>query len=312
MAHVKQYVFFDFEMLCAEKGMTFEKMEAIRLGAVKYDIETESTCYFDQYIRPINRKPLTAFCKKLTGITDADLAEANDFKTVFEQFLTWVGGVKKSRFFSWSNSDLTRLKLDAAMHHVPLTTMKKIETRYIDFQAIFTKRVAKNNPSVESALGLYGLSFIGEKHHPMYDAYNTLRIYLSFLNKPLESDLLMLKQFVFAEVPDDRNELNQRLLTMFHKDITAFFSGLTEMYCMKKDAVKMVRKVRQLVKKYENILLNRSGLFSKEIVENVGLLVQFYHDLLIAFEEHHQHSAKLMILDETMVEPIYDLILKQG
>ncbi|MEK1832729.1 hypothetical protein AAAC51_38820 [Priestia megaterium] len=42
MADVKQFIFFDFEMLCSNKGMPFEDMEAIRLGAVKYNIETEN------------------------------------------------------------------------------------------------------------------------------------------------------------------------------------------------------------------------------------------------------------------------------
>ena len=128
----------------------------------------------------ISPEPLSNFCKTLTGIKDEDLQDAASFKVVFKDFLTWVGGVKKSRFFSWSPSDLSRLKLDALKHEVSQSTINKIEKRYVDFQAIFTKRVSNSNVSVEGALKLYELDFIGEKHNPMYDAYNTLRIYLQF------------------------------------------------------------------------------------------------------------------------------------
>lgn len=311
MANVKQFVFFDFEMLCSDKGMPFSDMEGIRLGAVKYDIETEEISSFDRYIQPINREPLSRFCKELTGIDDADLAEANDFKEVFGDFLMWIGGVKKSRFFSWSTSDLSRLKLDAEKHGIPLTTIQKIEKRYIDFQAIFTKRVSRNNLSVENALHLYGLHFIGEQHNPMYDAYNTLRIYLSFLNEPAKSDFIMLNQFILEEVPPEIEQINSMLNECLIQDSQVLIDELNEMYKMK-DAAKMIKRIRRLVEKYENILINRSGLFSQENVFQVGLLVDFYHDLLVTYDEHLQYSSKIMIFDESIKQTLNQLSLKRG
>ncbi|MBU9714062.1 3'-5' exonuclease [Evansella tamaricis] len=310
MAETKQYIFFDFEMLCSNRGMSFEEMEGIRLGAVKYDLKTKEVTYFDQYIRPCNPRPLSSFCKKLTGIKDEELQGAETFKIVFEEFLSWVRGIKKSRFFSWSTSDLTRLKLDAKRHEVPITTIKKIEMRYIDFQAIFTKRVSKNNPSVENALEFYGLSFIGEKHNPMYDSYNTLRIYLNFLNLPFQTDIIMLKQFIFDEVPPVK-EINNLLNQEFQKDINEFTLDLKEIYRMK-DAGKIIKRTRRMVEKYENILINRSGIFSKENVWDVGCLVEFYHELLFTFEEHSFYSSKVMILDEHILHPIHRLYYKEG
>ncbi|GAE34738.1 3'-5' exonuclease [Halalkalibacter akibai] len=226
MAKVKQFIFFDFEMLCANKGLTFEAMEAIRLGAVKYDLETEQITSFDQFIKPISTKPLSNFCKTLTGIKDEDLQDAASFKVVFKDFLTWVGGVKKSRFFSWSPSDLSRLKLDALKHEVSQSTINKIEKRYVDFQAIFTKRVSNSNVSVEGALKLYELDFIGEKHNPMYDAYNTLRIYLQFLDQPLASDLIMLKTFIFETEDFPIEQMNKQLQRKLMKEVSSFSEKL--------------------------------------------------------------------------------------
>ncbi|WP_195783123.1 3'-5' exonuclease [Priestia megaterium] len=311
MADVKQFIFFDFEMLCSNKGMSFEDMEAIRLGAVKYNIETEDIEFFDRYIQPTKRVSLSRFCTELTGIKDTDLVGASNFKNVFEDFLTWIGGIKKSRFFSWSTSDLSRLKIDAVKHEISLATIKKIEQRYVDFQAIFTKRVSKNNVSVENGLALYNLQFEGKKHNPMYDAYNTLRIYLSFLNEPVQSDFIMIKQFILEEVPQNIKEMNAALRKAIQKDLHIFAEELNEMYKMK-DAVKIIKRTQRIVKKYENILINRSGLFSEENSFYAGLLLDFYHNLLLCYNEHLEYSSKIIILDESTLYPLNQLSLKRG
>ncbi len=46
------------------------------------------------------------------------------------------------------------------------------------FKQFLPKRVSKNNVSVENRLALYNLQFEGEKHNPMYDAYNTFSSHL--------------------------------------------------------------------------------------------------------------------------------------
>ncbi|MBD8067994.1 3'-5' exonuclease [Bacillus sp. PS06] len=313
MAEIKQYVFFDFEMLCSTNGMTFSDMESIRLGAVKYDIDTEKVDYFDHYIRPIHFKKLSYFCKQLTGIKDEDLIGAPSFHEVFDLFIEWVGGIKKTRFFSWSKSDLSRLKIDAVLHDISPSTIKKIEKRYVDFQEIFTKRVTKNQFSVENALALYGLHFIGEKHNPMYDAFNTLRIYLAFLNEPVKTDLVMLRQFIFVD-PDEVPELkdiNQRLSNYLSSEIQQFVQNLTDIYSLK-DFHKVLKSIRKLVEKYENIICNRSGLFSKRNILIVRKFVDFYHEMLFAYQEHSNHSSRIIILNEYIVQPIEFLTLKRG
>lgn len=308
MAETKYFVFFDFEMLCSNRGMKYENMEAIRLGAVKYEIASEKVTSFDRFIKPINRRPLTAFCKELTGIKDSDLVDAAPFNEVFTDFLTWVGGIKKTRFFSWSKSDLSRLKIDAEKHQVSPVTIKKIEYRYVDFQAILSKRVSKENLSVQNALDLYELEFEGKQHNPMFDAYNTLRIYLSFLNQPVKSDLIMLNHFVFDKVLTNRVKVNGLLKKQMQKDLEQLTVELKEMYKLR-HAQKMIKQVKRLSQKYENILINRSGLFSVEVIQTAKIIKDFYEDLLVSYQEHFRHSSKIMILDEHLVAPIKQLAI---
>jgi len=220
--------------------------------------------------------------------------------------------VKKSRYFSWSPSDLSRLKIDAEKHELPFRTIDKIKKRYIDFQAIFNKRVAKGNISVEDALTLYGMEFIGEKHNPMYDAYNTLRIYLSFLNERVQSDLIMLKRFIFEEeVPLETDQINLNLNNYIRQDAALITGQLREVSRMR-NAKKLLKPVRRIVEKYENVLINRSGLFSEENVLHARILVTLYHELLLSYNEHYSYSSKIIIFDEYMLQPLHQLSLKQG
>ncbi|HWO75196.1 MAG TPA: 3'-5' exonuclease [Bacillus sp. (in: firmicutes)] len=303
MADLQQYIFFDFEMLCSNRGMKFEEMEAIRLGAVKYDLQTQKISYFDRFIRPQNQKKLTPFCTELTGITDDDLNNAQDFKEVFAEFLYWVGGVKRSQFFSWSKSDLARLKIDAARNELPSRTIQKIEKRYVDFQAIFSKRVTKAHFSVQNALELYGKEFIGDMHNPMWDAYNTLQIYLCFLNERLNSDLIMLKQFILNEVPDEIDKINASVSKAIKDDILFLYREGRDVIKMS-DAYKFLKKAKRLAEKYENIIINRSGIFSKKNIEDARSIGRFYEDLRVTYDIHKAYSSKIMIMDEHSVRPL--------
>ncbi|OIJ18951.1 exonuclease [Anaerobacillus alkalidiazotrophicus] len=304
MTEVKQFIFFDFEMLCREEGMPFSNMEGIRLGAVKYDLNKEDITYFDRYIQPKQLQPLSSFCINLTKIKDEDLVKASRFPVVFQEFLNWVGNLEESRFFSWAKNDLTRLELDASIHHIPQQTITTIKSRYVDFQALFSKRVAKVNPSVENALALYNLRFEGEKHNPMYDAYNTLRIYLAFSKDVHKSDLIMLKQFIFNDqeinpLTNINTELKRYVLTDIHQLMTEV-PIITNIRTTRK----LVKRTMKLVKKYENIQINRSRIFDEEILLYVRLLVEFYNELLISYKEHFSNGCKIVILHEHMPLPL--------
>ncbi|PMC34873.1 exonuclease [Bacillus sp. UMB0899] len=304
MADIKQFVFFDFEMLCSDTGMAFDEMEAIRLGAVKYDLETEKVSYFDQFIRPQNTEPLTKFCKDLTGINDEDLVNAESFKEVFTGFLEWVGGIKKTKYFSWSPSDLFRLKIDTMRHEIPERTLKKIEQRYTDFQKVFTIQVSKKPISVEDALKLYNLEFIGEKHNPMYDAYNTFRIYQTFMNKPIQSDLIMVQKFILNDIqPIDLKDMNIKLRTQLYNDARQVSNQLRHIYRLN-DMKKLLKPIGRTALKYENVVLNRSGIFSEDTIHYAQCFLSFYEDFVHTYNEHFSYSSKTVILHEHQLRPI--------
>lgn len=306
MAELKQFVFFDFEMKCDDRGMAYEEMEAIRLGAVKYELDTKTITTFDRFIQPTSLEPLSEFCKKLTGISDLDLNAADTFPDIFEEFLYWVGGVKKTRFFSWSKSDMSRLKIDSALHELPDVTINKIENRYVDFQETFSKRVSKDNLSVENALALYGVEFTGEAHNPMYDAYNTLQIFLNYYSDPLTTDMQMVKAFIIPNEDIDAKNINQKVGNAVMKDLFLLKENLRSVFRLR-DAKKLLKKVSKSVEKYENILINRSGIFSEDVQDLVRLLKIFHKELNESYQEHFVYSSRIMILDDHSMNSIKNL-----
>ncbi len=307
MAEVKQYVFFDFEMLCSNRGMPFANMEGIRLGAVKYNLETKEIAYFDRFIKPKQSKPLSQFCKSLTQINDEDLATANQFPVVFQDFVSWVDDINQSRFFSWSVNDLLRLELDASSYDFPQAIITNIKERYIDFQAIFTKRVSKTNLSVENALALYQLRFEGEKHNPMFDAYNTLRIFLAFNEQLVSTDLIMLQQFIFTDKNITFNSnINLQLKNYIKHDLQNLFKEITVISNIR-TGKKLVKRTGKLVKKYENILINRAQLFNEEILLYIRVLSEFYRELRLTYRQHDLYGCKTMIIDEHLTTSIQRL-----
>ncbi|MEN8699895.1 3'-5' exonuclease [Bacillus infantis] len=297
MAELTQYVFFDFEMLCSNKGMLFEDMEAIRLGAVKYDLLTEELSFFDEYIKPENHKPLSMFCKRLTGIEDKDLRDADGFADVFTTFLYWVNGVKKTRFYSWSKSDLSRLNADAARHGIPAATIEKINSRYVDFQEVFSNRAANNTPSVENALGLYGLDFVGETHNPMFDSYNTLRIFFAFERNPQLTEKIMAERFILPGRTLSIDQINVEVKSQFAKDMEEFFSSLQWIYKMK-EAQQLVKRAKRICKRYKNVAGSTSGIFDEELRKDAKDFILFYEGLKKNYLEHITYSSRILILDE--------------
>jgi inhibitor of KinA sporulation pathway (predicted exonuclease) len=306
MAELKQFVFFDFEMKCDDQGMAYENMEAIRLGAVKYDLSSKAIDTFDRFIQPATQEPLSDFCKKLTGISDREINSADMFPEVFKEFLYWVGGVKKTRFFSWSKSDLSRLKMDSRLHELPSVTIEKIENRYVDFQHVFSKRVSKNNLSVENALALYGVKFQGETHNPMYDAYNTLQIFLNYYSQPLLSDVEMVKAFILPDEEVDVSTVNGQVRKAVITDLANMTENLRFAFRLR-DAKKLLKRVDKTVKKYENILINRSGVFSEDVQQLVRILNHFHEELRESYQEHYACSSRVLILNDHSVHSIKNL-----
>jgi inhibitor of KinA sporulation pathway (predicted exonuclease) len=152
--------------------------EIIEIGAVileEINGEFIQTGHFDEIVKPIIHPKLSAFCKKLTPITQKEIDESNFFPQVITNLRNKVKKItngkscKKVIFASWGGFDKKQLLKDCKLHkiHYPFGTHWDVEKSF--------SRFTNNNKrySVEKALKYLDQHFIGKKHRGGDDAINT-------------------------------------------------------------------------------------------------------------------------------------------
>ena len=77
--------------------------EIIQIGAVKTDESMTPVDTFNCFVRLGGRRRLDRYVKKLTGISESDLASGEDFRIASEQFAAWLADV--DAIFSWGQDD---------------------------------------------------------------------------------------------------------------------------------------------------------------------------------------------------------------
>ena len=98
---------------------------------------------------------------QLTGITDADVAQAKPFAPAMEDFAAWIGA-GRGRIYSWSRSDQYQLYDESWLKEAELPW--QLNQRWIDFQAVYTRLIglSRSNPlSLQNALGAAEYRFAG-------------------------------------------------------------------------------------------------------------------------------------------------------
>lgn len=88
------YCVVDLEATCddqALRAVPHEEMETIEIGAVMVAGTTlVSVDEFQAFVRPVRHPQLSAFCTKLTTITQQQVDQAGLFPDVFGEFLAWA------------------------------------------------------------------------------------------------------------------------------------------------------------------------------------------------------------------------------
>lgn len=169
------YIFLDLEATCAQdNGFARAERETIEIGAVALDSERRVVSEFQEYIRPVLHKELTAFCTGLTGITQAQVDAAAFFPHVFGRFGTWVAGFDDAFLFSWGNYDRKQLVNDCRRHGIEYMLPKG----FMDFKNLFFKKQKLLQRSgLGQTIAQLGLVFEGRPHSALSDAKNTARLF---------------------------------------------------------------------------------------------------------------------------------------
>ena len=173
--HHRHYIFLDLEATCAkDNGFARSERETIEIGAVALDAGRAVVGEFQEYIRPVHHRTLTAFCTELTGITQRQVDAAAFFPHVFARFSAWVAMFDDAFIFSWGHYDRKQLVQDCRRHEITYDLPKG----FADFKNLFFKK-QKLLPrqGLELTLSGLGMRFEGRPHSALSDTKNTARLF---------------------------------------------------------------------------------------------------------------------------------------
>lgn len=165
------YIIVDLEATCCDSGtVPRDEMEIIEIGAVALRGNGPQTIdEFQAFIKPVRHPELTAFCKRLTGISQQTVAGAEAFSEVINRFSKWIGAFDEPLFCSWGDYDKHQLRQDCSFHSVPFP----FGERHINIKKRFAENMNLRKPcGLENALRRVGLAFVGSPHRGIDDARN--------------------------------------------------------------------------------------------------------------------------------------------
>lgn len=182
------HVIMDLEMNPVErtnKDAFFKlRQEVIEIGAVKLDKDLNIIDRFDIYVKPEYNRQIEPDITKLTGIHSGMTKNADTFEKALAKFAEWVGCEKKTRIYSWSDSDPVQLRKECAYKGVQYPTSFK---RWLDFQRVFPRMMqfpyTQSHIALTEAVKYFNIYIDNKKvHGALYDAEITTALLIDFLN----------------------------------------------------------------------------------------------------------------------------------
>jgi inhibitor of KinA sporulation pathway (predicted exonuclease) len=175
-------VIVDVEATCCEdESFPRLEMEIIEIGAVAVEsvagaVESE----FQAFVRPVRNPVLTEFCRGLTGITQGQVDEAEEYPAVIKRFREWLAGVGDYDFCSWGFYDRNQFEQDSRFHSVDYPFSGVHRNLKLEFAEATG---ARKKLGVGGALRRLGLEFEGSPHRGIDDARNIARIYRELIRR---------------------------------------------------------------------------------------------------------------------------------
>ncbi|KAA0185206.1 3'-5' exoribonuclease 1 [Fasciolopsis buskii] len=197
---MRWYFVLDFESTCFE-GKRDHPSEIIEFPVVILDAKKGVIVdTFRRFVRPTENPELSAFCTKLTGIRQNDLAVAAELDVVLTDFDKWLKTKKQELgcqfrpqntstaiFVTWTDWDISQCLWNECKRKklpVPSDMLNRI-----DLKALFKEWFALENPQrkwsggLADALDAVGLKFEGRPHCGVDDAKNTARLLSHILSR---------------------------------------------------------------------------------------------------------------------------------
>jgi inhibitor of KinA sporulation pathway (predicted exonuclease) len=162
----------DLEATCDENPPADFQMETIEVGAVLMDAGGLISDIFQSFVRPVGNPQLTTFCKKLTGISQADIDTAPSFPVVADHLRGMVGSSVVC-WASWGKWDATQLQRDSERHGI----RRPLACPHVNAKRLFASvQSLGKEVGLRKACELAGVAWIGTHHRAVDDALNVAQL----------------------------------------------------------------------------------------------------------------------------------------
>ncbi|KPA80344.1 hypothetical protein ABB37_04612 [Leptomonas pyrrhocoris] len=209
----------DFEATCEEHPPPNYLYEIIEFPVVLVDVRLQRVvAEFHRFVRPRYKVELSSFCKKLTGMRQADVDAAPSLEEVILQFERWFAHTlpPHSRCVFATDGPMDMREF---MYHHSVSRQgirfPPLFYQYVDVKQIFAGFFHCSQGKIKAMLEVLHVPFEGRLHSGLDDARNIASIVIALLQYGC----------TLCEVPLNRLPLNRLLLSS--PTVTAADSGST-------------------------------------------------------------------------------------
>lgn len=177
----RHFLVLDFEATCWPTDLTAADLqEIIEFPVVRVDSATfREVGVFHEYVRPRHHPRLSTFCTDLTGITQDMVDEADDFSTVLDRFLAWLGENKQEDLrpdilVTCGEWDLATIL--PAQCRISGKSVPHCFHRWVNIKKSYHSHYGRFPRSMAEMLSSTGLKHEGRPHSGIDDARNVARL----------------------------------------------------------------------------------------------------------------------------------------
>lgn len=175
------FIIFDLEATCWRGAPPNNVQEIIEIGAVKINGYGEEEGSFNRFIKPYINTQLSKFCTELTGIEQHQVSSAEHFPSVLDLFWEWIDlDDRDYTLVSWGSEDQQLLRNDCRLHHLNFEWLAP----HLNLKNAYRTIKRLNKPTgLLKTLEREGMEFDGRHHRAIYDAVNTSKIFVKYLDE---------------------------------------------------------------------------------------------------------------------------------
>ncbi|KAG5503420.1 hypothetical protein JKF63_05559 [Porcisia hertigi] len=197
------YVVLDFEATCEEGRGYFANQEVIEFPMILVDARTaRPVAEFQRYVRPVRNPVLSAFCTRLTGITQDMVKNRDTFAVVYREALEFLaaaglGDAAPMRSYcivtcgDWDLKTMLPAQMRlSGQQETPLSFQRWCNLKACMSKLGFHDSVRRRGPSeLPDMLQMVGLQLQGRHHSGIDDCRNIAAVLCSLLKRGFVIDV---------------------------------------------------------------------------------------------------------------------------